>query len=117
MIENGNFKKDKEVIVGMHRDATALDPMMMFGMGGTMVELFTKDIAFKLCHFRAGISLAMINETIAGRLLKGSEAQNPLTWKQLWIIAGLSQLAIDDPEISEIEINHIVCGKVRCYGD
>ena len=38
--------KGQEVIVGMRRDAT-FGPMIMFGMGGTMVELL-KDINFKI---------------------------------------------------------------------
>jgi len=99
--------KGQEVIVGMRRDAT-FGPMMMFGMGGTMVELL-KDIAFKIAPLSREDILAMINETIAGRLLKGFRGSKPADMEAVVdVIARLSQLAIDNPEISEIEINPLI---------
>ncbi len=99
--------KGQEVIVGMRRDAT-FGPMMMFGMGGTMVELL-KDIAFKIVPLSREDILAMINETIAGRLLKGFRGSKPADLEAVVdVIARLSQLAIDNPEISEIEINPLI---------
>jgi acetyltransferase len=99
--------KGQEVIVGMRRDAT-FGPMMMFGMGGTMVELL-KDIAFKIAPLSREDILAIINETIAGRLLKGFRGSKPADMEAVVdVIARLSQLAIDNPEISEIEINPLI---------
>lgn len=99
--------KGQEVIVGMRRDAT-FGPMMMFGMGGTMVELL-KDIAFKIAPLSREDILVMITETIAGRLLKGFRGSKPADLEAVVdVIARLSQLAIDNPEISEIEINPLI---------
>jgi acetyl coenzyme A synthetase (ADP forming)-like protein len=99
--------KGQEVIVGMRRDAT-FGPMMMFGMGGTMVELL-KDICFKIAPLSKEDILAMIQATIAGRLMKGFRGSKPADMEAVVdVIARLSQLAIDHPEIEEIEINPLI---------
>ncbi len=99
--------KGQEVIVGMRRDAT-FGPMIMFGMGGTMVELL-KDIAFKIAPLSREDILDMINSTMAGRLLKGFRGSKPGDIEAVAdVIARLSQLAIDNPHISEIEINPLI---------
>jgi len=100
-------EKGQEVIVGMRRDET-FGPMMMFGMGGTMVELL-KDINFKIAPLSREDILAMIDETIAGRLMKGFRGSKPADMEAVIdVIARLSQLAIDNPEIEEIEINPLI---------
>lgn len=99
--------KGQEVIVGMRRDAT-FGPMMMFGMGGTMVELL-KDICFKIAPLSKEDILAMIQATIAGRLMKGFRGSKTADMDAVVdVIARLSQLAIDHPEIEEIEINPLI---------
>lgn len=99
--------KGLEVIVGMRRDPT-FGPLMMFGLGGTMVELL-KDISFKIAPLTDQDIDEMINDTLAGRLLKGyrgSPKADIAAVKET--IARLSQLSLDNPEISEIEINPLV---------
>ncbi len=99
--------KGVEVIVGMRRDPT-FGPMMMFGMGGTLVEQL-KDISFRVAPLSNEDIDEMINATIAGKLLKGlrGSARADIEAVQSAITA-LSQLALDFPEIEEIEINPLV---------
>ncbi|NMD27540.1 MAG: CoA-binding protein, partial [Chloroflexi bacterium] len=93
--------------VGMRRDPT-FGPMMMFGMGGTLVEQL-KDISFRIAPLSHEDIVEMVDATIAGKLLKGvrGSAQADLEAVKT-AIAALSQLALDFPEIEEIEINPLV---------
>ncbi|MEL7645728.1 MAG: acetate--CoA ligase family protein [Anaerolineaceae bacterium] len=96
-----------EVIVGMRRDPT-FGPMMMFGMGGTLVEQL-KDISFRIAPLSEEDIAEMIDATIAGKLLKGVRGSPRADTEAVQsVIASLSQLALDFPEIEEIEINPLV---------
>ena len=99
--------KGLEVIVGMRRDPT-FGPLMMFGLGGTMVELL-KDISFKVAPLSDGDIEEMIDSTLAGKLLKGYRGSAKADIEVVKeTIARLSQLSLDNPEISEIEINPLI---------
>ena len=99
--------KGLEVIVGMRRDPT-FGPLMMFGLGGTMVELL-KDISFKIAPLSDGDIEEMIDSTLAGKLLKGYRGSAKADIEVVKeTIARLSQLSLDNPEISEIEINPLI---------
>lgn len=100
-------KKGVEVIVGMRRDAT-FGPLMMFGMGGTMVELI-KDIQFRVAPLSKGDIQSMVSETVAGKLLNGYRGAPIADFDSLYsVIAQLSHLAAEHPEIQEIEINPLI---------
>lgn len=58
-----------ETVLGVMHDAV-FGPVVMFGMGGTHVEL-VRDVAFRLAPFGADTARQMIEETLAGRALKG----------------------------------------------
>ena len=106
MIEN-MAAKGLEVIVGMRKDPT-FGPLMMFGMGGTMVELL-KDIQFKVAPLTGEDIDEMIEKTLAGKLLKGYRGSARADIKAVKdTIARLSQLSLDNPEIQEIEINPLI---------
>jgi acetyl coenzyme A synthetase (ADP forming)-like protein len=99
--------KGQEVIVGMRRDAT-FGPLMMFGMGGVFVELI-KDVAFKVAPLSSDDISDMISSTYAGKLLKGFRGSAPADVIALSnVIARLGQLAVDFPELDEIEINPLL---------
>ena len=99
--------KGLEVIVGMRRDPT-FGPLMMFGLGGTMVELL-KDISFKVAPLTSEDIDEMIEKTLAGKLLKGYRSSAKADIKAVKdTIARLSQLSLDNPAISEIEINPLI---------
>ena len=99
--------KGLEVIIGMRRDPT-FGPMMMFGMGGTLVEQL-KDISFRVAPLSLEDIQEMIDATIAGKLLKGVRGSGRADIEAVQAaIAALSQAALDFPELEEIEINPLV---------
>jgi acetyltransferase len=97
----------QEVIVGMRRDAT-FGPMLMFGMGGILVEQI-KDISLKVAPLSGEDIDDMLASTIAGKLLAGyrGAAKGDIAAVK-GVIARLSQLALDLPEIAEVEINPLI---------
>jgi len=99
--------KGVEVIVGMRRDVT-FGPLMMFGMGGTLVEL-VKDIQFRVAPLSNDDIRSMVAETMAGKLLNGYRGAPVADFESLYgVIAQLSHLAMAQPEIQEIEINPLI---------
>lgn len=99
--------KGQEVIIGMKRDKT-FGPVMMFGMGGVFVELI-KDVAFKIAPLSKEDVENLVMSTYAGKLLKGFRGSSPADLRAVYdTIVKLSQLAIDFPEIEEIEINPLL---------
>ena len=102
MVEAG-----QEVILGMKRDAS-FGPVMMFGLGGIFVELFN-DVAFRVAPITRGDVIDMISETRAGALLKGTRGQPEADMEAIAdCLLRLSQLAMDFPQIAEMEINPLM---------
>ena len=99
--------KGVETIVGMRRDVT-FGPLMMFGMGGTMVEL-VKDIQFRVAPLSKEDVRSMVAETLAGKLLNGYRGGPIADFDALYdAIVQLSHLAMEHPEVQEIEINPLI---------
>ena len=99
--------KGQEVIIGMKRDAS-FGPLMMFGMGGIFVELF-KDVAFRVAPLTYADAEEMLKSTKANRLLSGWRGGESYDKEAiLQNILSLSQLAVDFPQIEEIEINPLL---------
>jgi acetate---CoA ligase (ADP-forming) len=99
--------KGIEVIIGMKNDPS-FGPLLMFGMGGIYVELFT-DIAFRIAPVTHHEAKEMILETRAGRLLSGFRGTKPTDLDGLIeCIQRLGQLALDFPEIQEVEVNPLL---------
>lgn len=94
----------QEVIVGVVRDEQ-FGPLVMFGSGGVEVEGL-KDVAFALAPLSDSEAADLVDKTWAGRKLKGfrnlAAADRAAA---LDCITRLGQLAIDFPQISEVEIN------------
>ena len=96
--------KGEEVIIGMKRDP-GFGPMLMFGMGGIFVELF-KDVAFRIAPISFNDAEEMIRETKAFQLLNGWRGGAKFDIKAITNpLKLLGQLAIDFPQIQEVEIN------------
>ena len=80
-------------------------PLMMFGSGGVEVEGL-KDVAFALAPLNQAEAEKMIRKTWAGRKLKGFRHIPPADEKAVVdVLVKLSQLAVENKSIEEIEIN------------
>ena len=64
-----------ECVVGVVRDPV-FGPVVMFGLGGVLVELM-KDVSFRLAPVSEAQALAMIRETRGARLLEGFRGAPP----------------------------------------
>ena len=77
----------------------------MFGMGGIFVELL-KDVNFALAPVSDSEALEMIKQIKTYPLLSGYRGQKPVAIEAIAdTIVRISQLAIDFPEIKEMDIN------------
>jgi acetyltransferase len=94
----------QDVILGCVRDPQ-FGPLMMFGSGGIEAEGL-KDVAFALAPLDPASAEKMLQKTWAGQKLAGFRSLPPADRAAvLEALVRLSWLAIDHPEISEIEIN------------
>lgn len=97
----------EEVILGIKRDPS-FGPVVMFGLGGTYVEVF-HDVSFRVAPFGPGTADAMIHETTAYNLLSGIRGKSPRDVSALSdALQRLAQLAVDFPMIQELDINPFI---------
>jgi acetyltransferase len=99
----------KEVILGMNRDVR-FGPLMMFGMGGTMVEVL-QDVSFYLAPLTAEEARQMLINTRTYRMLKGVRGEAAVDIEAIAEgLQRLSQLVTEFPQIQELDINPYVVG-------
>ena len=99
----------KEVILGMKRDPH-FGPLMMFGMGGTMVEVL-KDISFYLAPLTGEEAKQMLINTRTYQMLKGVRGQEGVDIDAIAEgLQRLSQLVTEFAQIQELDINPYVVG-------
>ncbi|MBI1978189.1 MAG: acetate--CoA ligase family protein [Candidatus Omnitrophica bacterium] len=99
--------KGREVILGMNRDPH-FGPILMFGLGGTYVEVF-KDVTFRLAPIRELGARRMIESIRAYAILKGIRGEEPADLEKIIeCLQRLSQLASNEPDVSEVDINPLV---------
>ncbi len=102
-------RSGREVILGMHRDPH-FGPLMMFGMGGIMVEVL-KDVAFYLAPLTGEEAKEMLVNTKTYQLLKGVRGQEGVDIEAIAEgLQRLSQLVTEFPQIQEMDINPYVVG-------
>ena len=102
-------RKGKEVILGMHRDPH-FGPLMMFGMGGIMVEVL-KDVAFYLAPLTAQEAKQMLISTKTYKILQGVRGDEGVDIDRIAEgLQRLSQLVTEFPQIKEMDINPYVVG-------
>lgn len=98
-----------EVILGMSRDPQ-FGPMLMFGLGGIFVEIL-KDVSFHLAPVSTGEAMQMLAGTRSFALLKGARGQAEANIEGIaGCLQRLSQLAMDFPAITELDINPLLVG-------
>lgn len=97
----------EEVILGMKRDS-AFGAVIMFGLGGIFVEIF-KDVSFRIAPLDNKSVEKLITETKASAILSGARGQIPRDISSIKeCLMRLSQLAIDCPQIKELDINPLI---------
>jgi acetyltransferase len=102
-------KKGKEVILGMTRDPHC-GPLMMFGMGGVMVEIL-KDVSFYLAPLTPEEAKQMLISTKTYQMLKGIRGQPGVDMDAIAEgLQRLSQLVTEFPQIQQVDINPYVVG-------
>ena len=95
-----------EVLIGVKRDPV-FGPMIVFGPGGTLVELIG-DVNMLPCPVSEAVAYRLLDESVLGPLFKGFRGSGPLDLKALAsTIARVSWLAADRPEIAELDLNPV----------
>ncbi len=106
LIEEFFTEKSIEVIVGAN-GIKSFGSLIMFGLGGTFVELF-KDVAFRLAPLTRHDAMNMIKETKGYKILKGFRGQSAYDIESIVdYLLRISQLVTDFPEIKELDLNPI----------
>ncbi len=96
-----------EVIVGVTRDLQ-FGHAVMFGMGGTLVEVF-KDVSFRVVPFSGKDASEMIDETRGARLLRGVRGSPPSDVAAVRdLLVQVSALVARHPEIDEMDLNPVI---------
>ncbi|MCX7607810.1 MAG: acetate--CoA ligase family protein [Anaerolineales bacterium] len=97
----------QEVILGVKRDPI-FGPLVMFGLGGIYVEALA-DVSFRLAPLSIQDAEEMIDEVRSAKLLAGLRGAPPADRRALLeAILRLSQLAVDCPEIEELDVNPLI---------
>jgi acetyltransferase len=96
-----------EVIVGMNRDPQ-FGPIILFGLGGIMVEIF-QDVSLRLLPFSRDDALGMIREIKGYGLISGYRGQPPVDEEALTdCLLSVAQMAENHPKIVEIDLNPVM---------
>ncbi|MBF8295439.1 MAG: acetyltransferase [Bacteroidetes bacterium] len=97
----------EEVILGVKRDSS-FGAVIMFGLGGLFVEVF-RDVSFRVAPVGPRSASEMVREIRAYSMLAGARGKKPRDIRSVEeCIQRLSALAVDFPEIKELDINPLI---------
>ncbi|MFH1610212.1 MAG: acetate--CoA ligase family protein [Candidatus Bipolaricaulota bacterium] len=98
----------QEAIVGIVRDPT-FGPLVMFGLGGVFVELLG-DVAFAVAPVSSREAEELVRGIRGFPLLQGARGRPPVHLPSLVeAVERIGRLAVDFPEISELDVNPLLC--------
>jgi len=96
-----------ETIVGVTRDAS-FGALVMFGLGGIFVEAL-RDVVFRIAPVDDGEALRMVTGLRGAKFFEGLRGAPPVDRGALVsVIRRLGQLAVDCPEIVELDVNPLL---------
>jgi acyl-CoA synthetase (NDP forming) len=99
--------KGLEVIVGMNRDPQ-FGPILLFGLGGVLVELF-RDVSLRHLPVSRDEARGMIREIRGYRVLAGYRGQPAVDEEALVdCILQVAEIAEKHPEIQELDLNPVL---------
>jgi acetyltransferase len=97
----------RETITGITRDPS-FGPLVMFGLGGVFVEAI-RDVVFRIAPIRPLDAHDMVRAIRGVAILDGIRGAPPVDFAALVdVLLRLSQLALDVPEIAELDINPLL---------
>ncbi len=96
-----------EIIIGTKID-DQFGPVIMFGIGGIMVEVL-KDVVFRVLPISPYSARGMINEIKSVKLLEGFRGQPPIDRKAIKrLLLTVSEIIGSYPEIHEMDFNPVI---------
>jgi acyl-CoA synthetase (NDP forming) len=99
-----------ELVIGMTKDPQ-FGPMLMFGLGGTTVEVL-KDVAFRITPLTREDAGSMIRQIKGFPLLQGYRGAPAVDVSYLEeLLMKLSAFIVENPEIKEMDINPLIAYK------
>jgi acyl-CoA synthetase (NDP forming) len=97
----------REFVAGLFRDRQ-FGPVIMFGLGGIFTEALG-DVAFRVAPLNEVQAVGMLEELRASRLLNDFRGEKAADRNQLiQALLGLSRLAMEHPEVAEVDINPLL---------
>jgi acetyltransferase len=103
------LKGGPELIAGVTRDPL-FGPLVMFGLGGIYAEAL-RDVTFRIAPVGEAEAADMIAGIRAQKMLTGMRGRPPVDLEALKdLLRRVSQLAVDIPEIGELDLNPILPG-------
>ena len=106
--------KGVELLLGVKRDPQ-FGPVLVAGAGGIYTEVF-KDVARTLVPVTRRQAAEMLQSLKIYPILQGVRGQAGVDLKVLTeALVNLSQLAVDYPEIRELDLNPVVATPQTCW--
>ena len=97
-----------EVAVGFKRSKT-FGPVIMFGLGGIFIEVL-KDISFDFPPLGRKEARGMMRRIKGFKILEGYRGKEKINFKKMEeVLIGLSELALENPQIKEADLNPVFC--------
>ena len=97
----------RELVAGLFRDPQ-FGPVIMFGIGGIFTEALA-DVSFRLAPITKTDATEMLSEIRAKAMLGPYRGEEAISDQQLiQTLMGLSQIAVELPQIAEIDINPLL---------
>ena len=101
-----------EIIIGTKYD-DQFGPVIMYGLGGIMVEIL-KDVSFRVLPITAADARKMIAETKSYPILNGARGKPPLDQKSIRRLLLLcSEIVEAYPDIEEMDLNPVIVHENR----
>ena len=101
------FLKGKEVIIGLKKDETFED-VIMVGMGGIYTEVL-KDVSFRVCPINQNDADEMLNELKLSKMLQGVRGEKGVNLKLLKsMLVKVSKILEKNNKIKEMDINPLI---------
>jgi len=104
MLVQPQIRGQREFVAGIFRDRQ-FGPVIMFGTGGVLAEAIS-DVSFRLAPLTDRDASDMLDEIRAKSLLGPFRGEDAADRDQLIrTLTGLSRMAVERPEIAEVDIN------------